>query len=749
MTQEKFGRYEIKGELGRGGMASVFHAYDPRFERDVAIKVLPREFLHDPQFRARFDREAKMVALLEHPAIVPVYDFGEEEGQPYIVMRYMSGGSLSDVLKKGPLSLGDVVKLITRLAPSLDAAHSKGIIHRDLKPGNILFDQYGNAFLSDFGIARLAQAGAGTLTGGAILGTPAYMSPEQVQGGADIDGRSDIYAMGVILYQVLTGKTPYQADTAAKLMMMHILEPIPSILDEKDDLPPLFEEVIEKAMAKTPETRFQTTAEMAEAVETAAKNLQEVTRVGKGKKSGAGPTLVKAAPTMLSSNRQKTTASTRPVGGRAAAQVPEKKGIPVWVWIGGALALVAIAIAVVLGAGGLVALSGSATETLSPSATVQVVAAASETAPVIAPTYTVEGPPTNTPLPAATDTPAPTSTDTPIPPTDTPVPTVAPIAPILGGADKIAFIRGRDVWVANLDGTELVQLTSDGAEKHNLQWLPDGSGVIFILGRCVNEVTVPEGRQETIVCINFIETLDAFQVSPDGTMVAISMDKQLFIIPFDRAALATVSNRNHIAVMAQCEYFGPLVTSTGSSVPVKQVRWTDDMQHLALVAIVPDPQGTQVQADQVIIYDISQCVANPRKLDYFPDPSRFAIPNYDHQLRNIGFDGQFVYALIGFVRNEGFGDMYIYNSDLRKVQMKINPIGRCCYRDPSFSPDGSYMAFAFQDYALGPDATIEIYVVNFGTFNTGMQYKPLPLPEGFFTDNKESPQPVLRTAPGQ
>ena len=154
MPTEKFGRYEIKGELGRGGMASVFHAYDPRFERDVAIKVLPREFLHDPQFRARFEREAKMVALLEHPAIVPVYDFGEEEGQPYIVMRYMSGGSLADKVKEGSLPVNEVVKMISRLAPALDAAHSRGIIHRDLKPGNILYDQYGNAFLSDFGIAR-------------------------------------------------------------------------------------------------------------------------------------------------------------------------------------------------------------------------------------------------------------------------------------------------------------------------------------------------------------------------------------------------------------------------------------------------------------------------------------------------------------------------------------------------------------------------------------------------------------------
>src|SRR5512139_3667922 len=126
MTTEHFGRYEIKSEIGRGGMATVFHAYDPRFERDVAIKVLPREFLHDPQFRTRFEREAKLVAILEHHAIVPVYDFGEEDGQPYIVMRYLSGGSLAERIKQGAMPLNEVVKIVSRLAPALDAAHAKG-----------------------------------------------------------------------------------------------------------------------------------------------------------------------------------------------------------------------------------------------------------------------------------------------------------------------------------------------------------------------------------------------------------------------------------------------------------------------------------------------------------------------------------------------------------------------------------------------------------------------------------------------
>src|SRR3972149_759574 len=163
MSVERFGRYEIKAELGRGGMATVYHAFDPRFKRDVALKVLPREFLHDPTFRARFEHEAHIIATLEHSAIVPVHDFGEEEGQPYLVMRFLTGGSLLERMKRGPLSLTETAAIFARIASALDEAHRRGIVHRDLKPGNILFDGPGEAYLSDFGIAKLVE-GTSTFT---------------------------------------------------------------------------------------------------------------------------------------------------------------------------------------------------------------------------------------------------------------------------------------------------------------------------------------------------------------------------------------------------------------------------------------------------------------------------------------------------------------------------------------------------------------------------------------------------------
>ena len=261
----QFGRYEIRSSLGKGGMATVYLAHDPRFDREVALKVLPREFMHDPNLRERFNREAKTIARLEHYAIVPVYDFGEHDGQLYLVMRYMSGGSLEDRMKHEAMGLTEVASILARVADALDYSHSHGVIHRDLKPGNVMFDNAENAFLSDFGIAKLADATM-NLTGSGIIGTSAYMSPEQVKGGQKIDGRSDIYALGVMLFQMLTGEIPYKADTPVQQLMAHVLEPVPSILEAKSDLPPQCENVIAQAMAKERDDRFATAGKLASAV---------------------------------------------------------------------------------------------------------------------------------------------------------------------------------------------------------------------------------------------------------------------------------------------------------------------------------------------------------------------------------------------------------------------------------------------------------------------------------------------------
>ncbi len=263
------GRYKIIRELRRGGMATVFRAYDPRFEREVAVKVLPRELLFDSQFRARFDTEAKALASLEHPAIVPVYDFGEQDGQPYLVMRYMPGGSLEDRLKQGNLTLVEAARVLSRLAPALDEAHARGMVHRDLKPANILFDQRSEPYITDFGVVKITGVRM-TDTGNRSIGTPAYMSPEQARGEPDIDGRSDIFALGAVLYEMLTGKIPYDAETPAGQLVRRITDPTPNVLELRPDLPTGVQEVIARALAKRRYVRFATASDMATALDAVA-----------------------------------------------------------------------------------------------------------------------------------------------------------------------------------------------------------------------------------------------------------------------------------------------------------------------------------------------------------------------------------------------------------------------------------------------------------------------------------------------
>lgn len=261
MLDNRFGRYELKSALGQGGMATVYLAHDPYIGRDVALKVMKRDLQEDDTFRSRFKREARTIATLEHPAIVPVYDFGEENKQLFLVMRLMKGGTLAERIQQRPFSLHTILPIVQRIGSALDHAHQQGVIHRDLKPSNILFDEYSNAYLSDFGIVKLVQSST-NLTGSSVVGTPAYISPEQIHGDADVDGRADVYTLGVILFEALTGQKPYRADTPVKQLMAHILDPIPPILQLNPALPPGLDTIIQRALAKDRAQRYATAAEL-------------------------------------------------------------------------------------------------------------------------------------------------------------------------------------------------------------------------------------------------------------------------------------------------------------------------------------------------------------------------------------------------------------------------------------------------------------------------------------------------------
>ncbi len=246
-------------------MAVVFLAHDPRVERDVALKILTAHYQLEADLKERFEREAKIIASLEHPSIVPIYDYSEENGQPYLVMRYMSGGSLDHrILRSGEgLPINYIQVILERIGAALDVAHDAGVIHRDLKPSNILLDQYNNPFLGDFGIVKLVKRLTTNWQSSTIVGTPAYMSPEQAQG-ARVDRRSDIYGLGAVLYEMLTGRQPYEADSITGLLLMQVNAPVPKIRDAAPNLSN-FQPVIDKAMAKSPEERFTSALELAEA----------------------------------------------------------------------------------------------------------------------------------------------------------------------------------------------------------------------------------------------------------------------------------------------------------------------------------------------------------------------------------------------------------------------------------------------------------------------------------------------------
>lgn len=251
-------------ELGRGGMAEVFLAYDPYTKRQVAIKVLLNFLAGDERVQTFFHREAEVIANLEHPCIVPIFDFGFHENAPYFVMRYMAGGSLSERIDPNTLRPSQIARIIERVASGLDAAHAKGIVHRDVKPANVMFDHEGLAYLSDFGIAKLRRREEDG-TDMMVVGTPVYMSPEQIQN-TNIDGRCDVYALGVILFQILTGKPPFQGETPTMTAAAHVMEPIPRLTHTRPDLPQQWDDIIQKALAKDPEDRYPTAGALAQDV---------------------------------------------------------------------------------------------------------------------------------------------------------------------------------------------------------------------------------------------------------------------------------------------------------------------------------------------------------------------------------------------------------------------------------------------------------------------------------------------------
>src|SRR6266498_1706218 len=274
LTGKQLGPYQIIASLGEGGMAAVYKAYHPAMERHVALKILPRHFASDAEFVNRFKQEAKVLAQLQHPHIVPVFDFGEQDGYTYLVMPFIRSGTLAELLKGEPLPFEQIRTICSQVGGALDYAHGHSVVHRDVKPRNVLIDESGYCLLTDFGLAKILEGNESLTNSGAILGTPAFMSPEQGLG-ESIDRRSDIYSLGVILYELATGRTPYRAETPMALMIKHISDPLPPPTRFNPMLPEALEAIILKALAKNPQDRYQTAVLLVKALQTVPVELDD------------------------------------------------------------------------------------------------------------------------------------------------------------------------------------------------------------------------------------------------------------------------------------------------------------------------------------------------------------------------------------------------------------------------------------------------------------------------------------------
>ncbi|MCJ7513528.1 MAG: serine/threonine protein kinase, partial [Anaerolineales bacterium] len=304
-------RYRLLARIGQGGMSVVYRAQREGSVEDFAVKVLSPLAAETGQFARRFQREAAVLTRLRHPRIVPVIDFGEVDGRPFLVMPLVAGGSLADRLALGPLDPRLGGRLLDQITGGLSYAHGQGVVHRDIKPSNILLDSHGDAQLSDFGLALIHDASV-SLTGSALIGTPSYMSPEQARG-ATVDARTDQYSLGIVLYELTTGRLPFVADTPMAVVVKHMQEPLPLPRSVNSSVPLAIERVILKATAKDPGDRFPNVLAMNQAFQEALAHTL--------RPSGTAPPLIPVPPSALA-----TMPLGRPAGGEPSGRTRRRVG---------------------------------------------------------------------------------------------------------------------------------------------------------------------------------------------------------------------------------------------------------------------------------------------------------------------------------------------------------------------------------------------------------------------------------------
>jgi len=761
MTEKKtINRYEIRKQIGQSGIATTFLVFDPDVEKEFALKLFNRGILSQEEIRAGFIREARVISFLENPGIVQMLNLGEFEDQVYIVSEYLTGGSLADRMTNGPLSVEEARQIFNQLAPALEAVHELEITHQNLKPNNILFDEKGIPHLADFAIHQVLFNRDEQLVS-PLVQDPAYMSPEQILG-ETIDHRSDIYALGMILFELLSGKRPFNANTPVKIAKQHLFDRIPDILELVPGLPPELDAVLRIALAKEPKDRFVSVGHFSHVLDQVTTNpgkpltppliIPVIEQKSISWLAAQKPAVVKP------SQMEEAAIHQTPPSVQSPVQHPgHKKAAFTWISL-------FVLLGVFIFAGWItypylnswisnlrnqpfaitqfertpdLTNTSSVESTLAPETPTQPVIEPSATeveATKLAPSSTVE-PVLPTDPPPTEDASLNTQTSESMPSTTLNQSNLGnlpyPGGLIKGGADKLAFIASdNNIRIVDLDGNNLERLTDDGTQKFQLRWTPDGKGLLY---RKETGFYIFDLVSNTETLLGNFNDLD---ISPDMQSVVLGdfvdyPDKNKrwrnYLVSYDFDFLRKL----RLVPDANCQFEAGRLTrfSPRGDQISSVVKATIDGRQIEVIRLFTKLGCGDILDNRLTIPKTSFLLRG-----YNGPGDSLTIDDYS-------WDGYNRFAITGKIQDD-FGDLMVWDAKELKGAIYAPVQGKCCYRFPRWSPDGQYILVAFQDIRYRTET--QIYYFPTSALGSVGNLFPIPLPDFMFTNPRTFIEPSLR-----